>query len=561
MTSAAAAVSLDRARDRLSRVFGFDGFRPGQDVVIRSILDGEDVLAVMPTGGGKSLCYQLPALLRPGLAVVVSPLIALMRDQVLQLRTRGVAAGALHSACDEDEAADVERALAERRLKLLYVAPERLALPGFVERLKRAGAAFFAVDEAHCIAQWGHDFRPDYATLRDVAAGLGGVQTAAFTATASAATRAEIVERLFLRRPRIHVQSFDRPNLHLAMAPQTDAFRQVAAFVAKHRGQSGIVYCASRDRAERFATALSAQGHRAIPYHAGLDAETRAANQDAFLDASGVVMCATIAFGMGVDKRDTRFVCHADTPDGVEAYYQEIGRGGRDGLAAQTLTLWSRDELAYRRRRLRLTTADDPAHGERALRKLDQLLALCEGLRCRRVALLACLDEATPPCGHCDICDGGLGRRALGGVRRIAVGWRPHAATLCATALEASARWLRPRNVPKELQADAAEPLRADKSLPVMGPVAEPAGAPGSPPLSIGDRRLLAALRATRLAVARATGRPAQTIATDDALRAILVQRPRVAADMAALLRATTPTERHVVAFLKALRGHERAGG
>jgi ATP-dependent DNA helicase RecQ len=344
---------MEAAREAMRSVFGFGEFLPGQSEAVRAVLAGENTLAVLPTGGGKSLCYQLPALLRPGLVVVVSPLIALMRDQVLSLKARGVPAGAIHSADLDGEARAVERAVAARRLKLLYVAPERFAAPGVVDALKSANVSLLAVDEAHCVAQWGHDFRPEYLALRDIAWELGGVQTLAVTATAGRRTRKEIVELLFGdRAPREIVGSFDRPNLRLGFARQADAFRQIADFVDKRRGASGIVYFASRSRAEAFASALSARGHRAFAYHAGLDPATREARQDAFLGAKNVVVCATIAFGMGVDKADARFVCHADTPSGVEAYYQEIGRAGRDGKPADTLALWNDVDFDRRRRRL-----------------------------------------------------------------------------------------------------------------------------------------------------------------------------------------------------------------
>ena len=367
----------------MARVFGFTEFRPRQEAIIAAALAGEDVLAVLPTGGGKSLCYQLPALTRPGLTIVVSPLIALMRDQVARLRAAGVAAGALHSANPDGESQAVERAIEARRLKLVYVAPERFAQPGLVDLLRRGGASLLAIDEAHCISQWGHDFRPEYMDLGRIAADLGGLQTIAVTATADAPTRAEIIERLFPRPPRVVVASFDRPNLRLAMARGIDPFRQIAEFVEARRGQSGIVYCASRARAEKFAHGLSILGHRAVAYHAGLDPETRAAHQDEFIEAPGVVMCATIAFGMGVDKPDARFVCHADTPAGLEAWYQEIGRAGRDGAPADTLALWSEDDFALRRKRLADGAMTHRRH-KVALRKLAGFQALCETAGCRR---------------------------------------------------------------------------------------------------------------------------------------------------------------------------------
>ena len=346
MNDPAASPELDAARAALTRVFGFKSFRPGQEEILASIFGGEDVLAVMPTGSGKSLCYQLPAIARPGLTIVISPLIALMRDQVQQLRAHGVAAGALNSSNSGSENLAIERAIEERRLRLVYVAPERFALPGLVELFKRGGARLLAIDEAHCISQWGHDFRPEYLALREIAEDLGGIQTLAVTATADGPTRDEIADKLFARPPRLFLHSFDRPNLRLAMRRKANAIRQLAAFIDAHRGDSGIVYCGSRKRTEKIAEALASLGHRAIAYHAGMDAELRSAHQDEFQQADGVVVVATIAFGMGIDKPDVRFVCHADLPQSIESWYQEIGRAGRDGLPADTLTLWGEESFA-----------------------------------------------------------------------------------------------------------------------------------------------------------------------------------------------------------------------
>jgi ATP-dependent DNA helicase RecQ len=342
-------VTLPQARAVLRQVFGFDGFRPGQEEVIGAVLGGEDVLAVMPTGSGKSLCYQLPALVCRGLTVVVSPLIALMRDQVGQLRALGVEAASLNSANDAEENVRVCRALRERRLRLLYAAPERLVRPETIGMLREAGATLLAIDEAHCVSQWGHDFRPEYLALGRVRDGLGQLQTLALTATADAPTRGDILQKLFRSQPRSFVRSFDRPNLRLAMQPKANAGRQIQAFAATHQGLSGIVYCASRKRTERLAALLCGAGHRALAYHAGLDPETRSRTQDTFLQEDGAVIVATVAFGMGIDKPDVRFVCHADLPQSIEAYYQEIGRAGRDGLPADTLTLYGLDDMRLRR--------------------------------------------------------------------------------------------------------------------------------------------------------------------------------------------------------------------
>jgi ATP-dependent DNA helicase RecQ len=398
---------FDKAREELGRVFGFPEFRPGQEEVIGAALRGEDVLAVMPTGSGKSLCYQLPALAREGLALVVSPLIALMRDQVAQLRELGVSAAALNSASDGDERRRIAQALRDRSLRLLYVAPERLAREDMIATLRDAKIDLLAIDEAHCVSQWGHDFRPEYLRLKEIARALGDVQTIAVTATADGPTRADIVSRLFVRSPRVFVRSFDRPNLFLAMRPKGNATRQLAERIEAHKGESGIIYCASRRRAEELAQEFSNQGRRALPYHAGLDHETRSRNQDEFLQNDGVIVCATIAFGMGIDKPDVRFVFHADMPSSIEAYYQEIGRAGRDGLPADTFTLYCAGDIALRRRQI----AEGAAPDERKRieeKKLDDLVALCESARCRRQVLLGMFGEEAEACGHCDVCKGSV---------------------------------------------------------------------------------------------------------------------------------------------------------
>jgi ATP-dependent DNA helicase RecQ len=394
----------ERAAEQILRTtFGFEGFRPGQGEIVAAILDGRDVLAVMPTGSGKSLCYQLPALLRDGLTIVVSPLIALMRNQVAQLRGYGIAAAALNSANDAAENWSISDRIARGELRLLYIAPERLVKTETLDLLKRAKIALLAVDEAHCISQWGHDFRPEYATLGSVQTELGNVQTVAFTATADAATRSDIVDKLFSRPPAVFVHGFDRPNLRLAMAAKAGGRKQIADFIGVRRGQSGIVYCASRRKTEELADALRGSGVNALPYHAGLEPTERSRNQDVFLQDDGIVMVATVAFGMGIDKPDIRFVVHADMPSNIESYYQEIGRAGRDGLPADTLTLYGMGDI--RSRRLQIDESESANEQKRVDRqRLNALVALCESPRCRRQTLLAYFGETTEPCRNCDFC-------------------------------------------------------------------------------------------------------------------------------------------------------------
>ena len=401
---------LASARALLHSVFGFSAFRPGQEEIVRAVLDGENVLTVMPTGSGKSLCYQLPAIVRPGLTLVISPLIALMRDQVRALTAAGVSAGSLNSGNDPAENGRVLDLLRKRELRLLYIAPERLARPDTVEMLAESNVTMMAIDEAHCVSQWGHDFRPEYLTLGALARQIGGrLQTMALTATADAPTRGDIVDKLFAAPPRTFVRSFDRPNLRLAFRPKERSSRQVQAFVREHTGESGIVYCSSRRKVEELAETLRTAGVNALPYHAGLDKAVRDTNQDRFQQEDGVVMTATVAFGMGIDKPDVRFVCHADLPSNVEAYYQEIGRAGRDGLPADTLTLYGMGDMQLRRMQIEQgDSSDDRKRIER--QRLNALLALAEAPRCRRQTLLAYFGESSEPCGNCDLCLEGVER-------------------------------------------------------------------------------------------------------------------------------------------------------
>ena len=398
-------VTPSSAEALLASVFGFQSFRPGQEEIVRAILDGRDTLAIMPTGGGKSLCFQLPALCLPGLTVVISPLIALMRDQVRALRENGVAAGALTSGNTEEETEAVFDALSKGELKLLYMAPERLATGGATALLRRHEVSLIAVDEAHCVSQWGHDFRPDYLRIGELKRALG-VPLAAFTATADEETRAEIVERLFDgRAPASFLRGFDRPNIHLAFAPKDQPRRQILNFAAARKGQSGIVYCASRAKTESLSQALNEAGHSACFYHGGMEAEDRRIVEARFQREDGLIVVATVAFGMGVDKPDIRWVAHADLPKSIEAYYQEIGRAGRDGAAAETYTLFGPEDIRLRRAQIDegLAPFDRKAadHG-----RLNALLGLAEAISCRRQQLLGYFGESLPePCGNCDLCD------------------------------------------------------------------------------------------------------------------------------------------------------------
>jgi ATP-dependent DNA helicase RecQ len=396
-------LNSEAVREALHGTFGFEALRPGQDEVVAAVLAGADVLAVMPTGAGKSLCYQLPAVVQGGLTLVVSPLIALMRDQVAALRALGVEAASLSSANPHAENMAALDQAARGELRLLYAAPERLASPGLQARLAKIGLTRLAIDEAHCVSQWGHDFRPDYLQLGELRRELGMPPLLALTATADTMTRLDIVRRLFEAEPKVFVHGFDRPNLMLAFQPKRSAPRQIAAFLDAHRGQSGIVYCATRKRTERFAERLKESGHDAVAYHAGLDPAVRQEAQDRFQREDGVVAVATVAFGMGIDKPDVRFVAHADLPKSIEAYYQEIGRAGRDGLPADTLTLFGMDDLRLRRLQIEESTAsEEQKRIER--QRLNALLALCEAPICRRQTLLAYFGEAIEPCGNCDLC-------------------------------------------------------------------------------------------------------------------------------------------------------------
>ncbi len=388
----------------LRDVFGFDGFRPGQQEIVEAVTDGKNTLAIMPTGGGKSLCFQLPALVRDGVTVVISPLIALMRDQVRGLREAGVVAGALTSGNTEEETDEVWRNLENGTLKLLYIAPERLASNGAQRMLRQAGVSMIAVDEAHCVSQWGHDFRPDYLRIGDLRRDLD-VPLAAFTATADAETRDEIVAKLFGDlTPEIFLHGFDRPNIHLAFAAKDGPRAQILNFANARREQAGIVYCGTRAKTETLAKALRDAGHTACHYHGGMEADDRRVVERRFQQEDGLIVCATVAFGMGIDKPDIRWVAHADLPKSIESYYQEIGRAGRDGAPAETLTLFGQDDIRYRRQQIDEGLAP-PERRAADHGRLNALLGLAEALHCRRQNLLEYFGETPEPCGNCDLCD------------------------------------------------------------------------------------------------------------------------------------------------------------
>ncbi len=391
-------------RDLLHRIFGHADFRGPQQAIIEHIAAGGDALVLMPTGGGKSLCYQVPALLRDGVGVVVSPLIALMQDQVEALRQVGVRAEYLNSTLDAESASRIERAMLAGELDLLYVAPERLLTSRFLSLLDRAKVALFAIDEAHCVSQWGHDFRREYRELTVLHERWPDVPRIALTATADPPTQREIAERLQLEDAQWFVSSFDRPNIRYTVVQKENGKRQLLDFLREHRDEAGIVYCLSRRKVDQTAETLAGLGFKALPYHAGLNAEVRAANQRRFLREDGVVMVATIAFGMGIDKPDVRFVAHVDLPKSLEGYYQETGRAGRDGEPAEAWLCYGLGDMVLLKQMIEQSEAGEERK-QLERRKLDQLLGYCESMQCRRQVLLAGFGETYPqPCGYCDNC-------------------------------------------------------------------------------------------------------------------------------------------------------------
>jgi ATP-dependent DNA helicase RecQ len=575
-------VGVDAALAVLRETFGYGAFRDAQADIVTHVANGGDALVLMPTGGGKSMCYQLPSLLRAGTGIVVSPLIALMQDQVAALGQAGVRAAFLNSTQDLREAQAVERALLAGDLDLLYVAPERLLMPRCLDLLGRARIALFAIDEAHCVSQWGHDFRPEYLALSVLHERFPSVPRVALTATADPQTRTEIVERLALDGARVFVSSFDRPNIRYTIVDKLQPREQLLRFIRdEHAGEAGIVYCLSRRKVDETAEWLAGHGVVALPYHAGMDGATRRENQDRFQRDDGIVMVATIAFGMGIDKPDVRFVAHLDLPKSVEGYYQETGRAGRDGQPADAWMMYGLADVVQQRRLIETSEADD-AHKRVSTAKLDALLGLCETAGCRRVRLLSYFGEASGPCGNCDTCLAPprtcdateAARKALSAIYRTGqrFGAMHVIEVLRGKAGERVAKWGHDRlsvfGIGADLEDDAwrsvfrqlvalgfvevdhaaygalklsqaARPVLKGEATVQMRELAPRAPKPrrertrAAEGLAPADAALLDRLREWRLAEARAQAVPAYVILHDSTLAEIARRRPRRVLDLA----------------------------
>jgi len=575
---------VDAALAVLRETFGYDAFRGAQADIVAHVTNGGDALVLIPTGGGKSLCFQIPSLLRTGTGIVVSPLIALMQDQVAALTQAGVRAAFLNSTQDAAQSRSVERALLAGDLDLLYVAPERLVMPRCLDLLARGRIALFAIDEAHCVSQWGHDFRPEYLGLSVLHERFPSVPRVALTATADPQTRVEIVERLALDGARVFVSSFDRPNIRYTIVDKVQPREQLLRFIRDdHAGEAGIVYCLSRRKVDETAQWLAAQGVNALPYHAGMDADARRRHQDRFQREEGMVMVATIAFGMGIDKPDVRFVAHLDLPKSVEGYYQETGRAGRDGEPADAWMAYGLADVVQQRRFIESSDAED-AHKRVSTAKLDALLGLCETAGCRRVRLLSYFGEASQPCGNCDTCATpprtfdatDAARKALSAIYRTGqrFGAMHVVEVLRGKASERVVKWGHDRSSVFGIGADldetawrgvfrqlvalnlvevdhaaygalklaeAARPVLKGEAQVQMRELGERAPKPrrerarssaGLPPA---DVAVLERLKAWRLAEARAQSVPAYVILHDSTLAEIARQRPHRVADLAAV--------------------------